>query len=34
MTCGSGSACIDRGIHQLKGIPDEWQLYAVELAER
>jgi hypothetical protein len=24
----------DRGAHRLKGVPDQWQLYAVELAER
>jgi len=24
----------DRGTHELKGVPDFWQLYAVELAER
>ena len=23
----------DRGTHSLKGIPDDWQLHAVELAE-
>jgi hypothetical protein len=22
----------DRGTHRLEGIPDDWQLYAVELA--
>ncbi|HEX5881435.1 MAG TPA: hypothetical protein VF468_24425 [Actinomycetota bacterium] len=22
----------DRGAHRLKGVPDSWQLYAVELA--
>jgi len=25
---------IDRGRHRLKGVPDQWQLYAVQLAER
>jgi hypothetical protein len=25
---------IDRGRHRLKGVPDPWQLYAVQLAER
>jgi len=24
----------DRGTRSLKGVPDSWQLYAVELAER
>jgi hypothetical protein len=24
----------DRGTRTLKGVPDSWQLYAVELAER
>ncbi|HZA83142.1 MAG TPA: hypothetical protein VFC13_16995 [Actinomycetes bacterium] len=27
-------AFADRGTRRLKGVPDEWQLYAVELAER
>jgi hypothetical protein len=31
---GSGFAFADRGTHSLKGIPDSWQLYAVELADR
>ncbi len=26
---GSGLAFIDRGTHELKGIPDPWQLHAV-----
>jgi hypothetical protein len=30
---GSGFRFADRGTHRLKGIPDDWQLYAVELAE-
>jgi hypothetical protein len=25
---GSGLRFEDRGIHKLKGVPDEWQLYA------
>jgi hypothetical protein len=29
---GSGFSFADRGSHSLKGIPDDWQLYAVELA--
>jgi hypothetical protein len=27
---GSGFVFTDRGTHQLKGVPDEWQLFAVE----
>jgi hypothetical protein len=26
---GSGIAFEDRGSHELKGVPGEWQLYAV-----
>ncbi len=29
LSAGSGLAYDDRGVHTLKGIPDEWQLYAV-----
>jgi class 3 adenylate cyclase len=29
---GAGFAFADRGVHHLKGVPDEWQLYAVQLA--
>ena len=29
LVAGSGIAFIDRGTHALKGVPDEWQLYAV-----
>jgi class 3 adenylate cyclase len=32
LVAGSGFAFADRGTHQLKGIPDVWQLYAVDLA--
>jgi class 3 adenylate cyclase/pimeloyl-ACP methyl ester carboxylesterase len=32
LVAGSGFAFADRGTHRLKGIPDDWQLYAVELA--
>jgi hypothetical protein len=28
LVVGSQVAFEDRGIHSLKGIPDEWQLYA------
>jgi class 3 adenylate cyclase len=29
LVAGSGIAFTDRGSHTLKGVPDEWQLYAV-----
>ena len=29
LVVGSGIALIDRGTHVLKGVPDEWQVYAV-----
>jgi hypothetical protein len=32
LVAGSGLAFADRGTHRLKGIPDDWQLHAVELA--
>jgi class 3 adenylate cyclase len=28
LVVGSGIAFHDRGIHRLKGVPDEWQLFA------
>jgi len=28
LVAGSGIEFADRGTHELKGIPDEWQLYA------
>jgi len=31
LVAGSGFVFTDRGIHRLKGVPDDWQLYAVEL---
>ena len=31
LVAGSGFLFSDRGVHRLKGVPDEWQLYAVEL---
>ena len=34
LVAGSGFGFTDRGTHQLKGVPDSWQLYAVEPAER
>jgi class 3 adenylate cyclase len=30
LVAGSGLAFEDRGLHELKGIPGEWRLYAVE----
>jgi pimeloyl-ACP methyl ester carboxylesterase/class 3 adenylate cyclase len=30
LVVGSGIAFVDRGTHALKGVPDEWQLYAVD----
>src|SRR5262245_26266255 len=30
LVAGSGIAFHDRGTHELKGVPDEWRLYAVE----
>ena len=32
LVAGSGFAFTDRGSHALKGVPDEWRLYAVEPA--
>jgi class 3 adenylate cyclase len=34
LVAGAGFAFTDRGSYQLKGVPDQWQLYAVELAAR
>jgi hypothetical protein len=34
LVAGSGFAFAERGSHRLKGVPDSWQLYAVEPAER
>ena len=34
LVAGSGFAFADRGTHNLKGVPDSWQLHAVELAGR
>ena len=31
LLAGAGFVWIDRGVHVLKGIPDEWQLYGAEL---
>jgi class 3 adenylate cyclase len=30
LVAGSGLQFTDRGVRTLKGIPDEWQVYAVE----
>jgi len=30
LVAGSGLAFQDRGLHQLKGVPGEWRLFAVE----
>ena len=30
LVLGSGIGFADRGVHQLKGVPDRWQLFAVE----
>jgi class 3 adenylate cyclase len=30
LVAGSGLSFTDRGVHRLKGVPDEWQLFAVE----
>jgi class 3 adenylate cyclase len=29
LVVGSGIQFVDRGVHALKGVPDEWQIYAV-----
>jgi class 3 adenylate cyclase len=34
LVAGASFAFTDRGTHQLKGVLDDWRLYAVELAER
>jgi pimeloyl-ACP methyl ester carboxylesterase len=30
LVAGSGLVFVDRGVHSLKGVPDDWQLYAVQ----
>jgi pimeloyl-ACP methyl ester carboxylesterase len=30
LVAGSGLIFVDRGLHSLKGVPDDWQLYAVQ----
>jgi hypothetical protein len=32
MVLGSGISFADRGRHRLKGVPGQWQLFAVERA--
>jgi hypothetical protein len=32
LVAGSGIAFTERGTHTLKGVPDDWQLYAVSTA--
>jgi class 3 adenylate cyclase len=32
LVAGSGIDFADRGVHRLKGVPGEWQLYAVAAA--
>lgn len=32
LVAGSGIRFVDRGMQRLKGVPDEWRIYAVELA--
>jgi class 3 adenylate cyclase/pimeloyl-ACP methyl ester carboxylesterase len=34
LVAGAGFAFTDRGSYRLKGVPDRWQLFAVELAAR
>ena len=33
LVAGSGIAFVERGAHELKGIPGEWQLFALERRE-
>jgi hypothetical protein len=34
LVAGSGFAFTDRGSYRLKGVPEPWQLFSVELAPR
>jgi pimeloyl-ACP methyl ester carboxylesterase len=34
LVAGAGFSFVDRGTHALKGVPDEWQLFAVEDAAK
>jgi class 3 adenylate cyclase len=31
LVAGSGIGFADRGLHALKGVPDQWRLYAITL---
>jgi len=31
LVAGSGLRFVDRGMHRLKGVPEEWRLFAVDL---
>lgn len=33
LTAGAGLTFVDRGVHTLKGVPDDWQVYAVSTGE-
>jgi class 3 adenylate cyclase len=33
LVAGSGFSFVDRGEHELKGVPDRWRLYVAEPAE-
>jgi len=30
LVAGSGYAFVSRGLHRLKGVPDEWEILAVQ----
>ena len=30
LVAGSGLQFVDRGLHRLKGVPDEWRLFLVQ----
>lgn len=34
LVAGAGFRFADRGTHRLKGVDDEWQLYAAEVTAR
>jgi hypothetical protein len=34
LVMGSGIALVDRGAHELKGVPGEWRLFAVQADDR
>jgi hypothetical protein len=34
LVVGSGLSFADRGVHPLKGVPDEWHLYALASAAK